>query len=208
MSRARRSIAAAGSIVCLLVLAAGCSFGSSAKTPKSFAPRPKTGLASYLEAPPEGSRPGTSSWAKSYEPSTSAFLDHFYNPTVHSAVRKSLAAQGLVDIAHTLWITSDLVEGDLVLMKFSGPDGPTSRLNSVQDGLRADTSLNKYTIDGLGAPVVYYTKSLDEHNNIEAKAYAVWDDFFLELFTFSPVEVEKVYIERWLEAQIRLLPTG
>lgn len=184
------------------LLLAGCSGGSRPK----FAPAPTTGLAQYLETPPARSAPGTSSWARNYTPSAAQFVTEFYGPATRAKVRASLAAEGLTGIAHVLWITSDLVQADIVLLQFRDAAGAAARRADVLRATEPDTTLTKYSLGGRGDPIVFHTTHIDAQNNISSRAYATVGDVFVELFMFSPVQYERAYLEGWLTTQIARLP--
>jgi hypothetical protein len=206
MPRTRHRIAAMVSIMCLVLFAVtGCAFGSGGAK-KSFAKPPPTGLASYLETPPDQSSPANSSWAKNYEPSVKDFVGQFYSANVQTTVIKQLEDQGLTDVAHVLWLAADQVQSDIVLLQFATPGGAVARLAAVKNANAADSTLRSYTLPGRGSPILYYQPQADSRNNVLGKGYAVVGNILVEIFTYSRIEYAKGEVDLWLTNQIKLLP--
>lgn len=203
----RRRLGAGAALLCgLLFVLAGCGSGPANDMASTFAPRPTTGLARYLEPPPKGSTAGTSEWAQTYAPTTKQFVDNFYPETQRKQVTATLRSQGLVDIAHALWLTGPRTQVEIVLLQFRNTAGAGDRLAATVGPNYTDSGQTSYRLTGRGSPVVFEQVKANSRGYIGANAYALVGTTVVEVFTFSPGVVDRAFDNDLVRAQIARLP--
>jgi hypothetical protein len=148
---------------------------------------------------------GRSDWAAEYTPTPAQFVDRYYDAADRSDVLARLRAEGLRRIAHTLWVTKQAVDADVILLQFGTPRDAQSRLLFVTGASEHDSKLAHYRLAVRGNPLVYYDKQLDDLGDVIAKVYARIGDVVLEIFVGSPARLDRRDVARWTKAQLAKL---
>jgi hypothetical protein len=198
-----RGVLASMAVSAALLATAACG-GDVEAGPTTFAPRPSTGLAARLETPPPSSAGGTSAWARTYRPSVSQYVDHFYAERARGKVKAALRQQRMQEIAHVLWIEHD-IQSDVVVLRFADGAGAAAQLTAVRAPNEAADDRDSFTVQAPGTPVVYYDTAAGDKGFRLARGYAQVGVHLVELFVYYPGALPRAQIERTLRAQLALL---
>lgn len=205
MRRVAAKVITSVAVLAALLTVSACGASKAAPQRTDFPARPTGGLATKLEQPPKFARPGSSKWALNYTPTTAQFLDQFYANKAHDKVGEDLRKQGLREIVHTLWVTDDSIQNDIVLLRFDDSQGAAERLDFVQSTNDGNGLLTTYHVPGFADPVVYYTKRPVDRGFQQAKAYAQVGAVVIEMFSYAPSSVPTALISQWITTQAALL---
>jgi hypothetical protein len=180
---------------------------SATTTPGTTTPAPTTDLAALLAPAPSGSKPWDTAWSRNDKPTLDEFVAHVY-PAQSTALAKSqLKAQGIKDIAHRTWIATDANQADVVLLRFDTTAGAVSRYRSATMAKAGAPGQLHFDVPGFTEAVGYYSPVLDELGDVRAIVYGQIGDIVLEVFFYSPAQLDQAAAVAAATAQLSLLPS-
>ncbi|MDT4959076.1 MAG: hypothetical protein QOD31_2875 [Pseudonocardiales bacterium] len=180
---------------------------ATAATSAGSAPAtPATNLADLLAPAPPGSRPWDTPWSNNNTPTLDEFVAHVYPAKSTELATSQLKAQGIEDIAHLTWISTDANQADTILLRFATPAGAVSRYRSATTAKGQDTGQLHFDLPSFTEAVGYYSPVLDELGDVRTIVYGRVGAIVVEVFFYSPAKLDKAAAIAATTAQLQLLP--
>jgi hypothetical protein len=158
-------------------------------------------LTSCLIAKPSSSSPYTDSWGASTTPSKSDYLNWAFasDPVAQQTASDNLSSEGLQNIAHTAWKSSDGNGIDITLLRFSAPQGAHARGLEL---LGADLTNGDAMSVPVGVPGSGYASAQTNGDGDIVTLYSAYvGDIALQVRYTSPGKYSATDFGSWLSAE-------
>jgi hypothetical protein len=199
----RRQTLAVAAVALLAVIGGGIYAFTQAKsdTGVSAVDCKPSALTSCLVAKPSSSSADTDSWGASTTPSKDDYLSWAFpsDPVAQRTASDNLSSEGLQNIAHTAWKSSDGNGIDITLLKFSAPQGAHARALELLSG---DLINGPAVSVPIGVPGTGFASTDTNSDGDIVTLYSTYvGDIALQVRYTSPQKYSAADFGSWLNAE-------